>query len=181
MTVRRNGTVLCDHVRVCEAPHAVGEELRVTATRDATAEVAHFEGPCVTTELRRCTGRITAGGIFVATFKVPHVKLRLRVKPYGSPGNLRIRGKTVCGHDVGQWRHCTVRVRERGRNVRVHARSASSSAVPFDGWSRACSGQDDDCTIDRRGVAAADREIRLTPSRVRSVACRGLRNTSGAG
>ena len=144
VTVRRNGTLLCDHVRVCVAPHPAGEALRVTATPDASAEFSRFEGSCETTELRRCTGQVAAGAMVVATFKIPYVTLRLRVKPYGSPATLRIGGKPVCGHDVGQWTHCTVRVRERGRNVRVRASSAGS----FDGWARACTGRSRSCTVD---------------------------------
>ncbi len=149
VTVKRlsDGTELCHQVRVCEAPHQVGEPVRVTAKPDPIAEFSHFEGPCEEIELNHCTGQIAADTPFVAVFKDPTVTLTLRVQPLFSLGILQIGNQDVCGFRIGLWT-CTVRVPERGPNVHVHAASAGIEPVQFDRWSGACTGTNPSCTID---------------------------------
>ncbi|MGB0091346.1 MAG: hypothetical protein WBP81_02245, partial [Solirubrobacteraceae bacterium] len=149
VTVRRpGGTVLCHEVRVCEAPHQLGEQVQVTATPDPIADFSHFAGPCDTIEVNHCTGRIAANAIFVAAFTIPEVTLTMRVNPYGTLGTLQIGDQNVCGFSVGQWEHCTVRVPARGPLVHVHAGSAGIIPAEFDRWSGACTGTMLTCTID---------------------------------
>ena len=148
VTVKRvGGAVLCQQVRVCEAPHQVGEEVRVTATPDPIAEFSHFEGPCDSAELDHCTGRIHANAPFVATFRDIKVTLTLRVHPLYGLGIIERGNTTVCGFSIGLWT-CALHVLEHGPMVELHAASAGIEPVQFDRWSGACTGTNPRCTID---------------------------------
>lgn len=145
---RADGTLLCHDVRVCEAPHHLGEKVRVTATAEPIADFSHFLGHCEQTEVNHCTGPISADRLFIAVFKVPHVTLTMRVNPYATLGNLEIGGHTVCGWSVGQWENCTVSVPKRGPLVHVRTGSAGTIPAEFSHWSGACTGTMHTCTID---------------------------------